>query len=93
MHRFWDTIIEPVLEALQPQSIVEIATDRGFNTRNLLEFCQRNEAKLHVIDPLPKYDVAAWQERHGEHVAFQLVRSLDAILLVNRFGVVLIGDE
>jgi hypothetical protein len=29
MHRFWDTIIGPVLEALQPQSIVEIGYDEG----------------------------------------------------------------
>ena len=63
MRRFWDTIIEPVLEALQPQRIVEIGSDRGFNTRNLLEYWQRSDAKLHVIDPLPKRDVAAWQER------------------------------
>ena len=28
MHRFWDSIIEPVLEALQPQSIVEIDSKR-----------------------------------------------------------------
>ena len=28
MHRFWDTIIEPVLEALQPQSIEEINSGR-----------------------------------------------------------------
>ena len=62
MNSFWDTIFEPVLEALQPQSIVEIASDKGFNTRNLLEYCQRSDAKLRVDDPLPKYDVAAWQE-------------------------------
>ena len=54
MNSFWDTIFEPVLEALQPQSIVEIASDKGFNTRNLLEYCQRSDAKLRVDDPLPK---------------------------------------
>ena len=38
MRRFWGTVIEPVLEALQPRSIVETASDRGFNTRTLLEY-------------------------------------------------------
>src|ERR687894_1538058 len=93
MHRFWDSIIEPVLEALQPRSIVEIGSDKGFNTRNLVEFCQRSDAKLHVVDPLPKYDVAAWQERYGEHIAFYSVLSLNAMLLIDRFDVVLIDGD
>jgi len=31
MHRFWNTIIEPVLAILQPESIVEIGSDDGEN--------------------------------------------------------------
>ena len=63
-----NTIIGSVFEALQPQSIVEIGSDKGFNARNLLKLCQRNDVELHVVDPLPRYDVVAWQEGYGEHV-------------------------
>ena len=42
---------------------------------------------------LPKYDVAAWQEGYGEHVTFQLVLSLNGILLIGRFNVVLIPGK
>ena len=93
MYRFWDTIIQPVLELLRPEIIVEIGSDYGLNTRELLEFCQRNDAKLHVIDPLPKYDVAAWQEEYGEHFIFHRALSLDALPKIDRFDAVLIDGD
>jgi hypothetical protein len=93
VHRFWDTITEPVLEALQPETLVEIGSDQGFNTRKLLEFCQQHDAKLHVIDPRPQYDVAAWQEQYGEHLVFHKALSLDALPTIERFDAVLIDGD
>jgi hypothetical protein len=93
MHRFWDTIIEPALEALQPETIVEVGSAEGANTRNLLEYCQRHGAKLHVIDPLPQYDVAAWQEQYGEHLIFHKALSLDALPAIERFDAVLLDGD
>jgi hypothetical protein len=93
MHRFWDTIIEPVLEALQPETIVEVGSKDGANTRNLLEYCQRHGARLHVIDPLPQYDVAAWQEQYGEHLIFHKALSLDALPAIDRFDAVLLDGD
>ena len=93
MHQLWDTIVEPVLEALQPKTLVEIGSDQGFNTRNLLEFCQQHDAVLHVIDPLPKYDVVAWQEQYGKHLVFHKALSLDALPTIDRFDAVLIDGD
>jgi hypothetical protein len=93
MHRFWDTIIEPVLGALQPETIVEVGSHHGDNTRSLLEYCQRHGAKLHVIDPLPQYDVAAWQEQYGEHLVFHKALSLDALPTIDRFDAVLLDGD
>jgi hypothetical protein len=93
VHQLWDTIIEPVLEALQPKTLVEIGSDQGFNTRNLLGFCQRHDAVLHVIDPLPKYDVVAWQEQYGKHLVFHKALSLDALPTIDRFDAVLIDGD
>ena len=61
MQRFWETVIEPVFEAVQPKTIVEIGSDQGGNTENLLEFCRKTGSTLHVIDPAPGYDVSEWQ--------------------------------
>ncbi len=93
MHRFWDAVIEPILDSLQPEAIVEVGSEHGPNTRNLLEFCRRHGARLHVVDPMPKYDIAAWRERYGEHVVFHLSLSLEAIPLIDEFDVVLIDGD
>lgn len=93
MHRFWKTVIEPALEHLRPEVIVEIGSDRGDNTRNLLEFCERNSGTLHVIDPLPKYDVSEWREKYGEKFVFHKSLSLDALLEVERPDAVLIDGD
>jgi predicted transcriptional regulator len=93
MHHFWDTIIEPIVEILRPKVMVEIGSDLGLNTRNLLEFCRRTGAVLHVIDPSPRYDVAEWQERYGEHLVFHKDLSLAALPTIERFDVVLIDGD
>ena len=93
MRRFWDIVIEPILDAVQPEILVEIGSDRGDNTINLLEFCQRNDARLHVIDPLPKYDVEAWKEKYHRHLVFHKDLSLNALPLIEKFDVVLIDGD
>ncbi|MBW1744047.1 MAG: glycosyltransferase, partial [Deltaproteobacteria bacterium] len=93
MHRFWNTIISPVLEVLQPETIVQIGASEGTNTANLLDFCERHGATLHAIDPLPKFDVASYQQRHGERLVFHHALSLDAISAIDRFDAVLIDGD
>lgn len=93
MYRFWETATQPILEALQPQNIVEIGSDTGLNTKILLDFCEKNGAKLHVIDPLPKYDVSEWQERHSGRLFFYSALSLSAIPLVECSDIVLIDGD
>jgi GT2 family glycosyltransferase len=86
-------VVEPILGILQPRAIVEVGSDQGDNTSNLLEFCRRTGAKLHVVDPLPKYDVSEWQERYGEHLTFRKELSLNAIPSIDRFDAVLIDGD
>ncbi len=93
MYRFWNLVIEPIFEILQPKLIVEIGSDNGDNTRNLLEYCKRNDALLHVIDPHPKYEVSEWQERYGKVLVFHKSLSLNAIQLIDGFDVVLIDGD
>ncbi|MGF1472448.1 MAG: glycosyltransferase [Rubrobacteraceae bacterium] len=93
MRSFWETIVEPVAEILQPKAIVEIGSGRGDNTRNLLEFCQENNATLHVIDPLPKYDVSEWQEHYGDHLVFHHALSLNALPKIDQVDLVLVDGD
>ena len=93
MHQFWDTIIEPVLLRLQPESLIEIGADEGKNTANLLDFCKQTDAVLHSVDPLPGFDVAAWQSQYGKLFIFHQTLSLNAIPEIDRFDVVLIDGD
>jgi hypothetical protein len=93
MRRFWDTIIAPILERVQPTSIIEIGSDQGHNTAKLLEFCKQQGATLHAIDPLPRFDVAAWREQYGQLFVFHPSLSLNALPKVDRFDVVLIDGD
>jgi len=93
MQRFWETVIGPVLDAVQPKIIVEIGSDQGGNTVNLLEFCGRTGATLHVIDPAPKYDASKWQDEHEEELVFHEDLSLNALPSIEDFDVVLIDGD
>jgi len=93
MRRFWDSMIEPLLEVVGPQAIVEIGSAEGKNTRNLLGFCGRRDATLHVVDPAPQYDVPAWRREYGERLVFHEGLSLDVLPTIDRFDVVLIDGD
>lgn len=93
MYRFWDVLIEPALEAVGAKVIVEIGSDTGANTKNLLAFCERNDGRLHVVDPLPKYDVAEWQARYGERLVFHRDLSLNVLGEIEGSDAVLIDGD
>lgn len=62
MNRFWHRYIKPLIETAQPQRIMEIGADSGWNTRNLLEYCRSHGAHADIIDPAPRpslHDVLA----------------------------------
>ena len=93
MHRFWETIIQPLLETLHPQRIVEIGVDQGFNTKKLLTFCGQHDVQLEAIDPLPRFDVEAWQEQYKGRLRVHRMLSLNAIPRLEKFEAVLIDGD
>jgi len=56
VYKFWDWIIRPLLNAVNPNRICEIGSDYGHNTRKILEYCLESGAFLEIIDPNPKYN-------------------------------------
>lgn len=93
MLHFWETMVRPSLDALEPRAIVEIGSDRGDNTRHLLEFCRESGATLHVIDPVPKYEVSEWQEEYGETFVPHLALSLEVLPELDTMDVVLVDGD
>ncbi len=93
MKRFWETVTEPILKVLQPETIVEVGSDQGANTEKLLEYCHQNAATLHVIDPRPGYETEEWQQKYADHVIFHKDLSLNALPEIEDFDVVLIDGD
>jgi hypothetical protein len=93
MQRFWETVIEPIFELVRPDVIVEIGSDQGNNTENLVGFCRKTGATLHVIDPAPGYDVAEWRREHGEQFIFHDDLSLNTLPEIDGFDAVLIDGD
>ena len=86
-------MIEPTLQVVRPEVLLEIGSDEGGNTNNLLEYCEENDARLHVIDPLPKYDVSEWRQRYGERLVFHEDLSLNALPKIEGIDVGMIDGD
>ncbi|MBI3336589.1 class I SAM-dependent methyltransferase [Candidatus Peregrinibacteria bacterium] len=89
----WHSVLFPILDALQPKTIVEIGSDQGHLTRRLLSFCQKRSGALHVIDPDPKYNPLDWQRDRGSTLHFHRAKSLDALPRIPQYDLVLIDGD
>jgi len=93
MLAFWPDVIRPLLEALEPLSIVEVGSEAGRTTRLLLELSTRFAGVVHAIDPGPVFDVAAWQREWGERFVMHRLPSLVGLCAIERFDAVLIDGD
>ncbi|MGZ4383293.1 MAG: class I SAM-dependent methyltransferase [Gaiellaceae bacterium] len=89
MHRFWNLVIHPLLDAVQPSLAVEIGAAEGRHSRLLADYCRDHGAALHVIDPAPRFDP---QTLTGD-VAFHRRPSLQVLAELPPADVVLIDGD
>ena len=93
MMAFWPEVIRPLLEVIDPESIVEIGSESGKTTRLLAEFARDRGARVHAVDPKPLFDPAAMRHELGDHFFFHPLPSLLAISTIDRFDAVLIDGD
>lgn len=93
MLAFWPDIIHPLLEALCPHDIVEIGSESGKMTARLIEFARIHDARVHAIDPNPRFDVDAWRRDTAGAFVMHRLPSLVALPAVDAFDVVLIDGD
>jgi cephalosporin hydroxylase len=92
MFPFWNLAIAPVLEAARAQRIVEIGALRGDNTDQILERLGPN-SELHVIDPVPQFDVHEYERKHGGQYVFHEALSLEVLPTLGAFDAALIDGD
>ena len=93
VHVFWESVVEPVLEAVAPSTIVEVGAWKGQNTRNLVEFAAERGCSLHVIDPEPLFDPEELGRPLGDAFVMHGEQSLNALPLVGAPDLVLIDGD
>lgn len=79
---FYDLVIDPLLNALQPQRMLEVGAGPGALTQKLMRFCADHQAqntRLLVVDPRFQFDVAAVKQRYGPMIGLFEASSLQVL--------------
>jgi len=92
MYRFWP-VTKQLLDAIDVSLVVEIGSDTGLQTRLLAEYCDTHRAQLHVIDPLPKYDVELFSKEFQTPPFFHLDTSISSLTKISAPSAVLIDGD
>ncbi len=93
MLAFWPDVIHPILGVLEPHEIVEIGSESGKMTARLIEFARTNGARVHAIDPHPRFDVDAWKRNAPDAFDMHRLPSLVALPAIEAFDVVLLDGD
>lgn len=91
MYRFWP-VIRPILEAAQPDLVVEVGAGSGAHTRLLATFCRAHGITIHVIDPAPRFEPSNFGDE-ADGFVFHKERSLDVLADVGPVDVALIDGD
>jgi hypothetical protein len=94
MNRFWHRYIRPLIEVVQPRRVLEIGADSGWNTRNILEYCQHHGAFADIVDPAPRpslHDVLA--QFAAQHYRYHPLKSVAVIPQLDTPDIALIDGD
>ena len=93
MRVFWDIIIRPFLQHMNARSVVEIGSEYGSNTQLLADFARETNSVIHTIDPLPRFDTDAWQQKYNGALVCHTDASLNVLPNLGAFDAVLIDGD
>ena len=93
MNRMWDEVILPIIEFNNSKKFVEIGSDTGINTNNILKYCVENNGHLISIDPKPNFDVNKLKQKYGEFFEFYQELSLDRLPVLKDYDSILIDGD
>jgi GT2 family glycosyltransferase len=93
LHWFLKLFILPLLDALQPQVIVEVGVEVGAVTGPLLEWARDSDALLHSIDPDPNLNVDGLIAEYGDRWRFHRLKSLEVLGSIEEVDLALIDGD
>ena len=93
MNRFWNNILYPIIHKLNLNFIVEIGSDYGVNTKNILDYCLKNDKKMVAIDPNPKFNLEEFSKNYGNKFNLYDDISLKVLPTLKDYDCVLIDGD
>ncbi len=93
MRRFWKSVIQPIFEAENIAKIIEIGSDKGENTRQLLHYAIAKDGVLYAIDPFPSFPYEEWEKSSDGHFKMITDLSLNVLDKIELADVVLIDGD
>lgn len=93
MHRLWEIMVRPLIYAIKPKHIVEVGSEYGHNTKELLKYCDENDAKLTSIDPKPLFDVEELKGKYESRFEMLEGLSLDVLPSIQDYDMVLLDGD
>jgi glycosyltransferase involved in cell wall biosynthesis len=93
MNNFWNNIILPIIEGIDVNYIIEVGSDTGLNTQNILDYCMKHNARMTAIDPIPKFDIDEFKHKYGNKFEIYKELSLSRLPLLNDYDVILLDGD
>ena len=93
MKRLWKNLILPIFKHENVKSIVEIGSEKGINTRNILEYCMENDGKLTSIDPDPNFDATALEKEYEDSYKILKTLSLESLPSLDDYDCILVDGD
>jgi len=85
--------MRPIIEAIKAHYIVEIGSDTGVNTKNILEYCKNYDAQMTAIDPSPQIDIDKFKAEYGDKFEIYTELSLSRLPLLKDYDVILVDGD
>jgi hypothetical protein len=89
MFRHFESAIRPLLDVTKLSTVIEVGAEDGKHTFKLMPYIRSRQAHLHIIDPVPKFDVA----RFGNYATLHPGLSLDVLPSIDEPDVVLLDGD
>jgi len=93
VNRFWNNIIQPIIKSINAGYIVEVGSETGINTKNILEYCKEHNAHLTAIEPIPQFDVDEFKSEYGDKFEIYLDLSLSILPLLENYDVIFLDGD
>ncbi|MDO9045719.1 MAG: glycosyltransferase [Methanobacteriaceae archaeon] len=93
MNRFWDSIILPIIKSINSKYIIEVGSDTGLNTKNILKYCIDHDAHMTAIDPFPSFDIDEFKRVYEDKFEMLTELSLNALPNLNDYDVILLDGD